>query len=247
MLREEAYVNEINSSDNSFFERKRGTVLNFVHHILLQNSEFLYLIPSPKMTLKEDFASSSIWAKLAFCCFVTALITGGISFTTTGWASENTKGGVYSQRVYFGLWRICKVESDDRVQPCEILDGTANEWVQAMAVFGFSGILVSMFLCILYLFFEKYKKNSEIGAIAGIICIITGIMYLIGCIVFATKKNKYYEDTDRTKYPLEYGFYLAILAILSEIAGGVLLLVEIKTTNTSQHRYDSSSRTDEQI
>ncbi|VDI27013.1 voltage-dependent calcium channel gamma-8 subunit-like isoform X1 [Mytilus edulis] len=202
------------------------------------------------MTLKEDFASSSIWAKLAFCCFVTALITGGISFTTTGWASENTKetkGGVY-----LGLWRICKVERyhSDRVHPCNSLDGTANEWfavVQAMAVFGFSGILVSMFLCILYLFFEKYKKNSEIGAIAGIICIITGIMYLIGCIVFATKKNKYYEDTDRTKYPLEYGFYLAILAILSEIAGGVLLLVEIKTTNTSQHRYDSSSRTDEQI
>ncbi|XP_063428654.1 peripheral myelin protein 22-like [Mytilus trossulus] len=201
------------------------------------------------MTLKEDFASSSIWAKLAFCCFLTALITGGISFTTTRWASMNikgTKGGVY-----FGLWRRCEIKSDDRVQACFILDGTANEWfavVQAMAVFGSSGILVSMFLFILYLFFEKYKKNSEIGTIAGIICIITGIMYLIGCIVFATKKNKYYEDTEWIKFPLEYGFYLAIIAILFEIAGGVFTLIEIKATNTSQHRYDSSSsRTDEQI
>lgn len=76
------------------------------------------------MTLKEDFASSSIWAKFAFCCFVAALITGGISFTTTGWASVNikeTKGGLY-----LGLWRTCKVESDDKVQRCFILDGTAT-------------------------------------------------------------------------------------------------------------------------
>ena len=63
---------------------------------------------------------------------------------------------------------------------------------------------------------------------AGIIAIVTGILYLIGCMVFATKFNEYYIDIAVLDYKLGYSFALSIVALVLEIIGGVLMIVEGK-------------------
>lgn len=53
-------------------------------------------------------------------------------------------------------------------------------------------------------------------------------MYLIGCIIFAAKWDKYWNDTNVLDYKLGYSFALSIVALLLEIVGAVLMIVEGK-------------------
>ena len=46
--------------------------------------------------------------------------------------------------------------------------------------------------------------------------------------MFATKFNEYYKDTVVLDYKLGYSFALSIVALVLEIIGGVLMIVEVK-------------------
>ncbi|CAG2250925.1 unnamed protein product [Mytilus edulis] len=183
------------------------------------------------MTVIEDFKSASLWMKLALCFLAVALVFACISFTTTGWGSATNIATSSAQ--FYGLWRICS--DTGQITACQQLDGTSTDWyaaTQAMVTFGFSGILISFFLLILFLFINSCKTNGQIGLAAGIVSIVTGILYLIGCIVFGTQWDKYYKDTPVTDYALEYGFALSIVALVLEITAGVFLIIETKRAVT---------------
>jgi hypothetical protein len=46
--------------------------------------------------------------------------------------------------------------------------------------------------------------------------------------VFAIKFNEYYKDTVVLDYKLGYSFNLSTVALVLEIIGGVLMIVEVK-------------------
>lgn len=150
-----------------------------------------------------------------------------VSFTTSGWASG--KDYTSGTTTYYGLWRVCT--GTNLVQPCQSLDGTATDWyvaVQTLVVFGFFGTVLSFMLVTLFMFINYCKTNGELGLGAAIICIVTGILYLIGCIVFGTQWDKYYPDTPTTNFSLEYGFVLSVIALALELLSGIFLFAETR-------------------
>ena len=60
------------------------------------------------------------------------------------------------------------------------------------------------------------------------LCIAQWILYLIGCIVFAAKFDKYWINTATEDWTLGYSFALSIVALVLEIIGAVLMIVEGK-------------------
>uniref|UniRef100_K1QC86 Uncharacterized protein n=1 Tax=Magallana gigas TaxID=29159 RepID=K1QC86_MAGGI len=152
-----------------------------------------------------------------------------IAFTCTGWGESNENfGGGY--QIHWGLWRRC-TEYEFSNAPCSPLDGWANDWwafAQAASCFGFFGILVSFFLVILYLFVDSCKGNGEVATGAAILCLVTGVIQLIGCIVFGVEFDDVYYDRGTSEFWLSYAFGMAIVAALLEIVAGVLLILECK-------------------
>ncbi|KAK3093885.1 hypothetical protein FSP39_021466 [Pinctada imbricata] len=184
------------------------------------------------MSVLDDFKGASIIGKIALILLLVASFCVCIAFTCTGWGGEDAYS--VSQKTYWGLWRRCV--DTNVVSPCVNLDGTPNDWwayTQAGSCFGFFGTLVACTLMILYVFVGKCKKNGEMAIAAGIICIVTGILFLIACIVFGVKWNKYYDDVyvagiltvDRY---LSYAFGFAVVGALLEIVSGVLCIIEAK-------------------
>ncbi|KAJ8309593.1 hypothetical protein KUTeg_014467 [Tegillarca granosa] len=181
------------------------------------------------MSVIDDLKSASLFGKLAFVFLAIASLFVCIAFTCTGWGELNTG-------MHWGLWRVC---SENTYTPgCTPTDGWALDWwaaTQALVIFGFFGILVSFFLVILYIFVGKCQKNSEVAMGAGIICIVTGVLYLIGCIVFAAEWDKNYKDTNTLDYFLSYAFGLSIVALILEIVAGVFLILEGKGKGVGQN------------
>ncbi|XP_062584289.1 uncharacterized protein LOC134246042 [Saccostrea cucullata] len=138
------------------------------------------------MGLLDEFKSASIFGKIVFILLFLASFCILIAFTCTGWGESNeTAGGGY--KIHWGLWRRCTNQEFMTGGPCSDLDGWANDWwafTQAASCFGFFGILVSFFLVILYLFVGQCKGNGEVATGAAILCLVTGVILLIGCIVF---------------------------------------------------------------
>ncbi|CAG2217398.1 uncharacterized protein [Mytilus edulis] len=174
------------------------------------------------MGVVDDFKGASILCKVAFILLLIATLFTCISYTTTDWVYEDVGN------THYGLWRRCG--EADIPTGCVTLDGWANEWygvVQAFVTFGFFGILVSFFLVVLYIFVSKCQKNGEVAIAVAIICIATGVFYLIGVIVFAAEVNDWPEN-NTTDYKFGYSFALSIIALVLEIIGGILMIVEGK-------------------
>ncbi|CAC5421102.1 unnamed protein product [Mytilus coruscus] len=174
------------------------------------------------MGVVDDFKGASILCKVAFILLLIATLFTCISYTTADWVYEDVGN------THYGLWRICG--ETDIPTGCQTIDGFANDWygvVQAFVTFGFFGILVSFFLVILYIFVSKCQKNGEVAIAVAIICIATGVFYLIGVIVFGAKVDKWPENAT-TDYKMGYSFALSIIALVLEIIAGVLMIVEGK-------------------
>ncbi|XP_063429179.1 claudin-18-like [Mytilus trossulus] len=176
------------------------------------------------MGVVDDFKGASILCKVAFILLLIATLFTCISYTTTDWVYDD----IGATLNHYGLWRICG--ETDIPTACQAIDGWANEWygvVQAFVTFGFFGILVSFFLVVLYIFVSKCQKNGEVAIAVAIICIATGVFYLIGVIVFAAEVNDWPEN-NTTDYKFGYSFALSIIALVLEIIGGILMIVEGK-------------------
>nr|XP_022330142.1 uncharacterized protein LOC111128677 [Crassostrea virginica] len=185
------------------------------------------------MGVVDGFKSASIFGKISFILLFIASFCIVIAFTCTGWAESNENFGGGSQ-IHWGLWRRC-TEDEVNTAPCSPLDGWANDWwafTQAASCFGFFGILVSFFLVILYLFVGSCKGNGEVATGAAILCLLTGVIQLVGCIVFGVEFDDVYYDrgtgASYWEFWLSYAFGLAIVAALLEIVAGVLLILECK-------------------
>ncbi|OWF52974.1 uncharacterized protein LOC110447021 [Mizuhopecten yessoensis] len=172
------------------------------------------------MGIVDGVKSASLFGKLAFFMLAVALLFVYIAFATTGWG-ENDTGK------HWGLWRIC---GNNVYSPgCTQVDGWAVDWyaaVQALAIFGFVGINVAFLLVCLLLFTSQCGGNKEVSMGAAIVCIVTGALLLIGCIVFGAEFDDLFIDKNLVKHKLSYSFGLAIVASLLEIVSGVLLLLE---------------------
>ncbi|KAL5008161.1 hypothetical protein ScPMuIL_013742 [Solemya velum] len=181
------------------------------------------------MSVVDNLKGASLFSKLALLFLTIALLFVYIAFTCTGWI-ENDAGQ------HWGLWRACS--ESNWVVGCVELDGTANDWwaaTQALAIFGFVGINVAFFLLILYMFVGKCQKNGEVAMATAIICIVTGVLFLIGVIVFGAEYDEYYKDLGKTPnnknnndHSLSYSYGLAIVAVILEILSGVLLILDGK-------------------
>ncbi|CAC5425566.1 CACNG5 [Mytilus coruscus] len=178
------------------------------------------------MGVVDDFKGASIFCKVAFILLLIATLFTCISYTTTDWVYND----LGAAPLHWGLWRICG-ETEVPVTGCESIDGWANDWygvVQAFVTFGFFGILVSFFLVVLYIFVGKCQKNGEVAIAVAIICIATGVFYLIGIIIFGAKVNDKWVEDAATDYKFGYLFTLSIIAFLLEIVAGVLMIMEGK-------------------
>lgn len=179
------------------------------------------------MGVVDGFKGAGLFAKIAFVLLLVATLFAWIAYTCTGWGESN-------DGTHYGLWRWC---TDNIYAPgCQEVDGIATDWyaaTQALVSFGFFGINVATFLLILYMFASSCQKNGEVGMAIAIICIVTGVLYLIGIIVFGAKFDEdFIEPRDSNpnwaKRKLSYCFGLSIVALVFEIVAGVLMIVEAK-------------------
>ncbi|XP_076098315.1 voltage-dependent calcium channel gamma-5 subunit-like [Mytilus galloprovincialis] len=177
------------------------------------------------MGVVDDFKGTTIFCKVAFILLFIATLFTCISYTTTEWVYDD----IGADALHYGLWRICG--EAELPGACSHIDGWANDWygvVQAFVTFGFFGILISFFLVVLYIFVGKCQKNGEVAIAVAIICIATGVFYLIGIIIFGAKVNDKWVENAVTDYKFGYSFALSIIAFLLEIVAGVMMLVEGK-------------------
>ncbi|XP_063429309.1 voltage-dependent calcium channel gamma-8 subunit-like [Mytilus trossulus] len=175
------------------------------------------------MGVVDDLKGASIFCKVAFILLLIATLFTCISYTTTDWVYEDVA------KNHYGLWRICG--EAEVPTGCQTIDGWANDWygvVQAFVTFGFFGILISFFLVVLYIFVSKCQKNGEVAIAVAIICIATGVFYLIGIIIFGAKVTDKWPESATKDYKFGYSFALSIIAFLLEIVVGVLMLLEGK-------------------
>lgn len=127
------------------------------------------------MSVHSDFKSASKWMKLSFIFLFLASVLSAISFTTTGWASDETAGGT----THYGLWRIC--DGTNLVQPCSSVDGTAtgkslsqvntvwlsvpthviSEYVYLKSKFSYSAVIKCVFILSMYVFFQFATLHSR--------------------------------------------------------------------------------------
>lgn len=56
----------------------------------------------------------------------------------------------------------------------------------------------------------------------------SGVLFLIGIIVFGAKFDKYYKHLNKVDHELAYSYGLAIVAVILEIVAGVLLILDGK-------------------
>lgn len=181
----------------------------------------------------EGFKGSGLFAKLALVLLLIATLFTWIAYTCTGWGEEKRSG------MHIGLWRICS--SNHYTPGCSPTDGWANDWfaaVQALVTFGFFGINVALFLLILYMFVSSCQKNGEVAMGTAIICFVTGVLYLIGIIVFGAKfKEDFIDPADRNPswgdYKLSYSFALSVVALALELVAGVFIILDSKKGGTS--------------
>ncbi|XP_045185708.1 uncharacterized protein LOC123543700 [Mercenaria mercenaria] len=188
------------------------------------------------MGVVDGFKGAGLFAKIALVLLLIATLFVWIAYTCTGWGEA--KSGA-NDGTHIGLWRIC---SDNKYTPgCSQTDGWANDWFaacQALVTFGFFGINVALFLLILYIFVPSCQKNGEIAMATAIICIVTGVLYLIGVIVFAAEfKDDFIDPGDSNPawgdYELSYCFGLSVIALILEIVAGVLAILDSKKGGTS--------------
>ncbi|KAL3872780.1 hypothetical protein ACJMK2_035981 [Sinanodonta woodiana] len=177
------------------------------------------------MGVVEGFKSASLFAKISFVLLVVAALFTSIAFTCTGWA-KNDAG------FHYGLWRLC---GENVYNPgCVQLDGWGVDWyaaTQALVSFGFFGIWVALILVSLAMFSGTFKGNKEVAIAAAIVCILTGVLYLIGVIVFGVKFDEYFisrNSVTLVNYSLSYCFGLSIVALVFEIVAGVLMILDGK-------------------
>ncbi|KAK3608542.1 hypothetical protein CHS0354_042519 [Potamilus streckersoni] len=177
------------------------------------------------MGVVDGFKSASLFAKISFVLLVVAALFASIAFTCTGWAKNNVGA-------HYGLWRLC---GENVYAPgCTQLDGWAVDWwaaTQALVSFGFFGIWVALILVSLVMFSESFKGNKEMAIAAAIVCIVTGVLYLIGVIVFGAEFDKYFISRNYLtlmNYSLSYCFGLSIVALVFEIVAGVLMILDGK-------------------
>ena len=55
-----------------------------------------------------------------------------------------------------------------------------------------------------------------------------GVLYLIGCIVFAVNFKEHYIDAVLLDCELSYSFVFSIIALVLEIVAGVLMIIDVK-------------------
>ena len=56
----------------------------------------------------------------------------------------------------------------------------------------------------------------------------SGVLYLIGCIVFAVNFKEHYIDAVLLDCELSYSFVFSIIALVLEIVSGVLMIIDVK-------------------
>ncbi|XP_071079662.1 uncharacterized protein [Haliotis cracherodii] len=157
-----------------------------------------------------------------------------IAFTTAAWARlfTNTNKETF---IGFGLWRICGTGSDTGsgriVSVCTQIDGTNLVYygaVQALVSIGFLGLNAMCLIIILKMFTSKCADVSDIDKVNGIQAIVTGVLYLIGIIIFGAEYgngDKLHSAVIAVDGDLGYSFVFAVFAMVLEIVVGVVLLV----------------------
>ncbi|XP_046340447.1 uncharacterized protein LOC124121483 [Haliotis rufescens] len=163
-------------------------------------------------------------------------ICNWIAFTTAAWAREfpDTNKETFTG---YGLWRICGTGTDTGfgkvVSGCTQIDGTNLAYygaVQALVSIGFLGLNAMCLIIILKIFTSKCADVSDIDKVNGIQAIVTGVLYLIGIIIFGAEygngdKLRNVVGTTTVDGDLGYSFVFAVFAMLLEIVVGVVLLV----------------------
>ncbi|XP_046340451.2 uncharacterized protein LOC124121489 [Haliotis rufescens] len=165
--------------------------------------------------------------------FVLALIgniCNWIAFTTAAWARKFTNTNKETFTGY-GLWRMCGTGTDSVVSACAQIDGTNLAYygaVQALVSIGFLGLNAMCLIIILKMFTSKCADVSDIDKVNGIQAIVTGVLYLIGIIIFGAEYgngDKLRNTSIAVDGDLGYSFVFAVFAMLLEIVVGVVLLV----------------------
>ncbi|XP_064603420.1 uncharacterized protein LOC135468888 [Liolophura sinensis] len=195
------------------------------------------------MGLVDSVKGLPVLLLVALILILVANLFNGIAFSTTAWGeyfSYIANSNVIDPTARYtnvGLWRTCTgtqvTYALDGLGACSYTAlGTAQGWmacVQAMAVFGFAGILGSLILMMAYLLGEK---NGDYLLLAAFICIITGVLYFIGIVIYGVK---FYSPVITSGFgrTLSWSFGLAVISMILEIVAGVLLLLGRKGTATS--------------
>lgn len=134
--------------------------------------------------------------------------------------------GYISNVSHFGLWQIC---SENLLYQFECQDipsqYSSDKWkaTQALELIGMIGMVVTVVLVLLKM--TKMRGNDRLLRVAGAVAIVSGVLMIVGCIIFST------EDHDG--YKLHAGFALCIVGgILSIVAGvfNIFGIVRIYTT-----------------
>lgn len=191
------------------------------------------------MGVVDSFKGAGLFAKIALALLSISALFVWIAYTCTGWGEEKIAAKAESTgSSHYGLWRICS--NNVNSPSCVPTDGWGNDWFaacQALVTFGFFGINVALFLLILYMFVPSCQKNGEIAMATAIICIVTGVLYLIGVIVFGAKFDEDFIDPAKSNpsfdFELSYCFGLSIVALILEIVAGVLAFLDSKKGGTS--------------
>ncbi|XP_045187973.1 uncharacterized protein LOC123545730 [Mercenaria mercenaria] len=175
--------------------------------------------------------STGLYAKLALGLLSISTLFAWIAYTCTGWG-EAVSGPLAG--THYGLWRVC---SDNKYTPgCVTTDGWANDWYaasQALVTFGFFGINAALVLQMVYMFKPGCVGSIEVAVPTALICFITGLLYLIGIIVYGAKFGEDFvnpadSDPNWGEYKLGYSFALSVVALVFELVAGLLLILDAK-------------------
>ncbi|KAL4239040.1 hypothetical protein ACF0H5_003744 [Mactra antiquata] len=185
------------------------------------------------MGLADGYEKARFGTKVALMLLAAATIFVWIALSCTGWIRTTAAAGKY-EGFQVGLWRIC---DDAKLSPtCIQLDGWGKVWfngVQGFVSLGFIGINVAFLLVVLFLFVSSCQKNREIAMATTVVCVISGLLYLSGVVIFGAKFDEDYIEPYSNKvgkdpFKIGYCFGLSIVAIVFELIAGCLIYLDSK-------------------
>ncbi|XP_061195895.1 uncharacterized protein LOC133204151 [Saccostrea echinata] len=158
-----------------------------------------------------------VYTVIGFVTTFVSFITYTVSFSAPFWYYIDLD----TQEVYGGMWQTCV--SNYITKTCSNnVQGYNTGWKPAYQTFGCLALIcVILNLILMIIFVFKWRHKDWLRKAIISVSFATAVMSFICVTIFAAKfRNPDYKTED-----LSFCFYLAIIAILTSICTGVIVIV----------------------